>query len=57
MRFSLSLPHASARGTAQQNESLGLVVIDEDDHQPLLIHRISQNDIYNRQGGASPFVA
>jgi hypothetical protein len=28
------------------------VVIDEEDHQPLLIHRISHEDIYQRQGGA-----
>lgn len=40
---------------AQQSNSVGLVVISEEDtHRTLLIHRISLDDIYQRQGGARP---
>ena len=36
----------------QQSDSLGLVVISEEDtHRTLLIHRIVFEDIYYRQGG------
>ena len=36
----------------QQSDSLGLVVISEEDtHRTLLIHRIVFDDIYYRQGG------
>lgn len=38
----------------QQSDSLGLVVISEEDtHRTLLIHRIVFEDIYYRQGGES----
>lgn len=38
----------------QQSDSLGLVVISEEDtHRTLLIHRIVFEDIYYRQGGMS----
>jgi protein phosphatase-4 regulatory subunit 3 len=30
---------------------VGLVVVSEEDQQPLLVHRISREDIYQRQGG------
>ena len=30
---------------------MGLVVVSEDDQQPLLVHRICKEDIYQRQGG------
>lgn len=37
---------------AQQSDSVGLVVISEEDtHRTLLIHRIVCEDIYFRQGG------
>lgn len=36
----------------QQSDSVGLVVISEEDtHRTLLIHRIVCEDIYYRQGG------
>eukprot|EP00227_Mantoniella_beaufortii_P012244 CAMPEP_0197595494 /NCGR_PEP_ID=MMETSP1326-20131121/22981_1 /TAXON_ID=1155430 /ORGANISM="Genus nov. species nov., Strain RCC2288" /LENGTH=237 /DNA_ID=CAMNT_0043161861 /DNA_START=256 /DNA_END=965 /DNA_ORIENTATION=- len=35
----------------EQAESVGLVVVSEEDQQPLLVHRISREDIYQRQGG------
>ena len=35
----------------QQSDSVGLVVVSEEDQQPLLVHRISREDIYQRQGG------
>lgn len=39
----------------QQSDSLGLVVISEEDtHRTLLIHRIVFEDIYYRQGGELP---
>ena len=39
----------------QQSDSLGLVVISEEDtHRTLLIHRIVFDDIYFRQGGEAP---
>jgi hypothetical protein len=31
---------------------VGLVVVSEEDQQPLLVHRISRDDIYQRQGRA-----
>ena len=36
---------------SQQSDSVGLVVVSEEDQQPLLVHRISREDIYQRQGG------
>jgi hypothetical protein len=36
-------------GTLQRSEAVGLVVIDEEDNQTLLVHRISADDIYRRQ--------
>jgi hypothetical protein len=38
-------------GNLQQSDSVGLVVISEEDTRTLLIHRISREDIYQRQGG------
>eukprot|EP00798_Chlamydomonas_sp_ICE-L_P014230 gene14230-20202_t len=38
----------------EQNDALGLVVISEDEgSKPLLVHRISEKDIYQRQGDSS----
>ena len=39
------------RAPLQQSDSVGLVVISEEDTRTLLIHRISREDIYQRQGG------
>ena len=36
----------------QHSHSLGLVVVSEEDTRTLLVHRISAEDIYQRQGGA-----
>jgi protein phosphatase-4 regulatory subunit 3 len=33
----------------ERSEAVGLVVIDEEDNQTLLVHRISADDIYRRQ--------
>ncbi|KAK1317829.1 hypothetical protein QJS10_CPA05g00247 [Acorus calamus] len=33
----------------ERSENLGLLVFDEDNHDPLLVHRISSDDIYRRQ--------
>ncbi|KAK1318581.1 hypothetical protein QJS10_CPB04g00963 [Acorus calamus] len=33
----------------ERSEDLGLFVYDEDDHDPLLMHRISTDEIYRRQ--------
>jgi hypothetical protein len=41
----------SVRLLPQQSDSVGLVVISEEDTRTLLIHRISREDIYQRQGG------
>jgi hypothetical protein len=38
-------------GQLQRSEAVGLVVIDEEDNQTLLVHRISADDIYRRQEG------
>jgi hypothetical protein len=35
-------------------DAVGLVVIDEEDSKTLLIHRISSEEIYQRQEGQSP---
>lgn len=35
----------------QRSDAVGLVVIDEEDNQTLLVHRISADDIYRRQEG------
>jgi hypothetical protein len=44
-------------GTLQRSEAVGLVVIDEEDNQTLLVHRISADDIYRRQeGGCCVFI-
>lgn len=36
----------------QRSDAVGLLVIDEEDNQTLLVHRISADDIYRRQEGA-----
>ena len=36
----------------QRSEELGLYVVDEDDHETLLVHRISTDDIYRKQEGS-----
>lgn len=33
----------------ERSDAVGLVVIDEEDNQTLLVHRISADDIYRRQ--------
>ncbi|KAJ0232291.1 Serine/threonine-protein phosphatase 4 regulatory subunit-like protein [Hirschfeldia incana] len=33
----------------ERSEELGLYVVDEDDHETLLVHRISTDDIYRKQ--------
>ncbi|KAL0685827.1 hypothetical protein Bca4012_052675 [Brassica carinata] len=33
----------------QRSDELGLYVVDEDDHETLLVHRISTDDIYRKQ--------
>lgn len=38
-------------GLLQRSDAVGLVVIDEEDNQTLLVHRISADDIYRRQEG------
>ena len=45
----------SVRVLPQQSDSVGLVVISEEDTRTLLIHRISREDIYQRQGGEDHF--
>lgn len=35
----------------QRSEDLGLFVIDEEDNETLLLHRISSDDIYRKQEG------
>lgn len=35
----------------QRSEELGLIVVDEDDNETLLVHSISSEDIYRRQEG------
>ena len=35
----------------QRSEELGLFVIDEEDNETLLLHRISSDDIYRKQDG------
>lgn len=35
----------------QNSDDLGLFVIDEEDSDTLLVHRISTDDIYRRQEG------
>lgn len=35
----------------QRSEELGLFVIDEDDNETLLVHRISTEEIYRKQEG------
>ncbi len=37
--------------TPQQANCPGLVVVSEDDHRPLLLHRIAKEDIYHRRAG------
>lgn len=44
------IDHPTSR--AQQSGAVGLVIIAEEDTRTLLIHRISFEDIYQRQGGA-----
>ena len=41
--------------TMQGSQDLGLFVVDEDDNETLLSHRISSDDIYRKQEGI-PFV-
>lgn len=42
--------------STQQANCPGLVVVSEDDHRPLLLHRIAKDDIYHRRAGASAYV-
>ena len=35
----------------QKSEELGLFVIDEEDNETLLLHRITLDDIYQKQEG------
>lgn len=35
----------------QRSEEPGLLVTDEDEHETLLLHRISAEDIYRKQEG------
>lgn len=35
----------------QRSEDLGLYVVDEEDNETLLVHRISSEDIYRKQEG------
>lgn len=35
----------------QRSEDLGLFVIDEDDNETILLHRIRSDDIYQKQEG------
>lgn len=37
----------------QRSEDLGLFVIDEEDNETLLLHRITPDDIYRKQEGIS----
>lgn len=37
--------------TPQRSEELGLFVVDEEDNETLLMHRISSDDIYRKQEG------
>lgn len=37
--------------TPQRTEELGLFVVDEEDNETLLMHRISPDDIYRKQEG------
>ena len=39
----------------QRSEDLGLFVIDEEDNETLLVHRISSEDIYRKQEGTFDF--
>jgi protein phosphatase-4 regulatory subunit 3 len=36
---------------SQRSEELGLFVVDEEDNETLLLHRISSDDIYRKQEG------
>lgn len=38
--------------TMQQSEELGIFVTDEDDKETLLIHRISSQNIYEKENGS-----
>ena len=40
-----------ANVVTQRSEELGLFVIDEEDNETLLLHRISSEDIYRKQEG------
>lgn len=40
---------------AQRSEDLGLFVLDEEDNETLLAHRISSDDIYRKQEGITDF--
>ena len=40
-------------GLQALGNEMGLLVVSEEDNQPLLLHRI-KGDIYQRQGGARP---
>lgn len=37
--------------TPQRSEELGLFVVDEEDNETLLMHRISSDEIYRKQEG------
>lgn len=40
----------------QRSEELGLFVIDEEDNETLLLHRISSDDIYRKQEGIVNYI-
>lgn len=41
----------NANVTMQRSEEFGLFVIDEEDNETILLHRISPDDIYRKQEG------
>lgn len=45
------MPRCLLSLSMQRSEAVGLVVIDESDKETLLVHRISADDIYQRQEG------
>lgn len=42
--------------STQRSEELGLCVVDEEDNETLLLHRISSDDIYRKQEGFLSFL-
>ncbi len=45
----------NANFISQRTEELGLFVVDEEDNETLLLHRISSDDIYRKQEGIFVF--